>query len=242
KRAVYELAALPGVQHAEPFRAVPVRLRHGHRSYQTGIEGVPPQSYLRRVIDADLRPIAIPASGIVLSERLGEILDATPGDRIVVEVLEGTRRTHEATVAGLTQQFIGVGAYMELSELNRLAGGGQAVSGVLLMTDAGHEDAITRRLQDRPRVASIVSQDRVIRSFMETSAASMLAFTFVLSLFAGVIAFGVIYNSARIALSERERELASLRVLGFTRGEIAYILLGELGVLVLLSIPVGFVA
>src|SRR5690606_17922841 len=97
-----------------------------------------------------------------------------------------------------------------------------------------------RRLQDRPRVAAIASQDRVISSFMETTAASMLVFTFVLSLFAGVIAFGVIYNSARIALSERDRELASLRVLGFTRREIAYILLGELGVLVLISIPVGF--
>jgi putative ABC transport system permease protein len=108
------------------------------------------------------------------------------------------------------------------------------------MTDERHDAEITRQLQDRPRVASIVSQDRVIESFMETSAATMLTFTFVLSLFAGVIAFGVIYNSARIALSERDRELASLRVLGFTRGEVAYILLGELAVLVLLSLPVGF--
>ena len=241
-RAVHELAALPGVQYAEPFRAVPVRLHHGHRTYQTAIEGIPEGSYLRRVIDADLQPIAIPATGIVLSDRLGEILAAAPGDRVIVEMLEGTRRTHEATVAGLTTQFIGVGAFMEMRQLNRLAGGGQAVSGVLLMADERYADDIARRLQDRPRVAAIVSQDNVIQSFMETSAASMLAFTFVLSLFAGVIAFGVIYNSARIALSERDRELASLRVLGFTRGEIAYILLGELGVLVLLSIPVGFAA
>jgi putative ABC transport system permease protein len=238
--AVYELAAMRGVQHAEPFRSVPVRLRHGHRSHQTGIEGIPPGAHLRRLIDADLQPIAVPADGILLSERLGEILDAAPGDRITVEVLEGTRRKYTTTVTGLAQQFIGVGAYMELGALNRLAGGGQAVSGVFLMTDGSRADEIRRRLQERPRVAAIASQDRVISSFMETTAASMLAFTLVLSVFAGVIAFGVIYNSARIALSERDRELASLRVLGFTRGEIAYILLGELGVLVLLAIPVGF--
>jgi putative ABC transport system permease protein len=94
-------------------------------------------------------------------------------------------------------------------------------------------------LRERPRVASIISQDRVIDAFMETSAEVMLIYTFILSLFAGVIAFGVVYNSARIALSERDRELASLRVLGFTRGEIAYILLGELVVLTMLSIPIG---
>ena len=238
--ALYELAAMRGVQHAEPFRSVPVRLRHGHRSHQTGIEGVPPDAWLRRLIDEDLEPIAVPEEGILLSERLGEILDAAPGDIISVEILEGTRRTYTTTVTGLAQQFIGVGAYMQLDALNRLAGGGQAISGAFLMTDESRDDEIRRRLQDRPRVAAIASQDRVISSFMETTAASMLVFTFVLSLFAGVIAFGVIYNSARIALSERDRELASLRVLGFTRREIAYILLGELGVLVLISIPVGF--
>jgi putative ABC transport system permease protein len=238
--AVHELVSMRGVQHAEPFRDVPVRLRYRHRSYQTGIQGIPSGAYLRRIIDAALQPIAIPDAGILLSERLGEILKAGPRDVITVEILEGTRRTHQVSVAGLTRQFVGVGAYMELSALNDLAGGGQAVSGAFLMADERHDADIARQLQDRPRVAAIVSQDRVIESFRETSAASMLALTFVLSLFAGVIAFGVIYNSARIALSERDRELASLRVLGFTRGEVAYILLGELAVLVLLSLPVGF--
>lgn len=238
--AIHELAALRGVQYAEPFRSVPVRLRNGHRSYETAIEGVPPRPYLRRVIDADLRPITIPGDGLVLSERLGEILHAGPGDLLTVEVLEGTRRTRQVRVSALAEQFIGMGAYMGLASLNRLAGAGQAVSGAFLMIDERYEQEITDRLQDRPRVAGIMAQDRAVQSFMETTAASLLAFTFVLSVFAGVIAFGVIYNSARISLSERDRELASLRVLGFTRGEISYILLGELAVLVLVSIPVGF--
>lgn len=109
------------------------------------------------------------------------------------------------------------------------------------MVDALHDETVMMdELRERPRVSSIISQDRVIEAFMETSAEVMLIYTFILSLFAGVIAFGVVYNSARIALSERDRELASLRVLGFTRDEIAYILLGELVVLTLLSIPIGF--
>jgi putative ABC transport system permease protein len=239
--AVHELAALPGVRWVEPFRTVPVRLRRGHRSYGTAIQGIPPDAYLHRIVDADLRPIPIPREGIVLTERLGEILHAAPGDSVTVEVLEGTRRTRRVPVAALTQQFIGVAAYMDLRAANRLAGDGQAISGVYLMRDERREEALLRALRERPRVAGIVSQERAIQSFRETSAASMLTFTFVLSLFAAVIAFGVIYNSARISLSERDRELASLRVLGFTRGEVAYILLGELAVLVLLAIPLGFV-
>lgn len=237
--ALYELQALRGVRHAEPFRSVPVRLRREHRRYDTAIEGIPPDAYLRRIIDTELRPINIPPEGLVLTERLAEILRVGPGDEVTVEVLEGTRRTHRVPVAGLTRQFIGVAAYMDLAAANRLAGGGQAISGALLMTDARFEDELTRALQDRPRVASIVSQDRMIRSFRETSAETMLTYTFILSLFAGVIAFGVVYNSARIALSERDRELASLRVLGFTRGEVAYILLGELAVLTLVAVPLG---
>lgn len=238
--ALQELSSLPGVQHAEPFRTVPVRLRHEHRRYDTAIEGIAPGAALRRVIDRDLQPIAIPAEGVVLTGRLADILGVRPGDEITAEVREGTRRTATLRVASLAEQYLGVGAYMEMGAANRLAGAGDAISGAFLLIDDRWEDALNRALRDRPRVASIVSQDRAIESYMETSAESLLVFTFILSLFAGVIAFGVVYNSVRISLSERDRELASLRVLGFTRGEVAYILLGELAVLVLLAIPVGF--
>ena len=239
-QAVHELTSLRGVQYVEPFRVVPVRLRGGHRLHDTAIEGIPADAYLRRVIDPELRPIVIPRDGILLSDRLGDILGVRPGDRITVEVREGSRRTREVVVAALSRQFIGMGAYMELTALNRLVGDGQAISGALLLTDERYDDEIANRLQFRPRVAAIVAQERVIEAFRATTAGSMLVMTFVLSLFAAVIAFGVIYNSARISLSERDRELASLRVLGFTRGEVAYILLGELAVLVLLAIPLGF--
>jgi len=238
--ALHELARLPGVLYAEPFRTVPVRLRHGHRSYQTGIEGIFPAPYLRRLTDIHLHPVDVPAEGLVLTQRLAEILNVRPGDEVVVEVQEGSRLTRSVPVARLTRQFIGLAAYMDVGALNRLTGVGQAYSGVFLMVDKARERALERLLTDRPRVAAIASQERAIEAFRETSAKTMLIYTFILSLFAGVIAFGVVYNSARISLSERDRELASLRVLGLTRGEVAYILLGELAVLTLLAIPLGF--
>jgi len=237
--AVYELASLPGVRYAEPFRVVPVRLRFQHRRYDTAIEGIAPHAYLRRTIDADLRPINIPGDGIILSERLAQILHAVPGDSITVEVREGRRRTLRVPLAGMAEQFVGLSAYMNLTALERLAGSGQAISGAYLMTDERRESSITRALQRRPRVASIVSQDRVVQAFNESMDRSMLTVTFIMTLAAAVIAFGVVYNSARISLSERDRELASLRVLGFTRGEISYILLGELAILTLAAIPLG---
>jgi putative ABC transport system permease protein len=68
-----------------------------------------------------------------------------------------------------------------------------------------------------------------------------LTFAFFNTILAACIAFGVVYNSARIAFLERHRELASLRVLGLTRAEVSYILLGELAILTLAAIPLGFV-
>ena len=239
--AVNELAALPGVQRSEPARSVPVRLRHENRRYDTTIEGVSPDAYLRRAMDASLHPIRLPGEGLVLTERLAQVLRLAPGELVSVEVREGDRRTRDVPVVGLTRQYIGISAYMDLAALERLTGSGHAVSGAYLAIDPRQEAGITAALQRRPRVAGITSQERSISALMESYKRSMLTMAFILSLFAGVIAFGVVYNSARIALSERDRELASLRVLGFTRGEVSYILLAELALLTLAALPLGFV-
>ncbi len=237
--ALNDLRGLPGVLHAEPYRSVPVHLRHGHRSYRTAIDGVPAGAYLRRVLDADQQPITIPAEGIVIAEGLAEVLGVRTGDMITVEVQEGRQRAREVPVTGIAEQFIGVGAYMDMDAANRLSGGGQAISGGYLLIDRGMETELMSALRDRPRVAGIASTDRMIEAFYEEMVGALIVFTLILSLFAAVIAFGVIYNSARISLSERDRELASLRVLGFTRGEISYIMLGEITLLVLAAIPLG---
>ena len=241
RRALYEFQSLPGVRRGEVFRTVPVRLRHGHRTYRTSIQGFEPGGDLQRLLDDDLRPIELPPAGIVLTDFLGEILDAAPGDVLTVEVLEGGRPVREVPVAGLVSGYIGVSGYMQISALNRMMREGAAISGCFLAMDADHHESTYQAIKGMPRVAATVVREKSVDNFYETMGEHVLTFAFFNTLLAGAIAFGVVYNSARIALSERGRELASLRVLGFTRGEISYILFGELGALTLAAIPLGFV-
>jgi len=240
ERALYSITALPGVRHAEGFRAVPVRLRSGHLSYRTQIQGLEPEGELFRLIDTELRRIDLPPGGVVLTDYLAELLGVGVGDRLTAEVLEGSRPVLEVPVVGLARQYMGVGAYMERRALNRLMGEGPALSGAFLALDPEQEQAVYAALKEMPRVAGTVSKSTAIESFNRTMEETILFFTLITALLGGIIAFGVVYNSARIALSERGRELASLRVLGFSHGEIAYILLGELALLTLAALPLGF--
>ncbi len=238
-RARFDLAGLPGVQHVEVFRAVPVRLRHGQSSFRTGIRGVEPGGDIQRLLDADLRPVALPADGILLTDFLARMLGVGVGDKVVVEILEGNRPVREATVVGLVREYLGVSGYMNLAALNRFMHEGPTLSGAYLSVDSARLPSLYTGLKGMPRVAGVAERVQEIRNFNRVMEETMLFFTYVSTVFAVIIAFGVIYNSARIALTERGRELASLRVLGFTRAEIAYILLGELGILSLVAIPLG---
>jgi putative ABC transport system permease protein len=238
--AIHELQGLAGVEFGEPYRTVPVRLRHGHRTYRTSLRGIERGARLYRLLDTDLRPIEVPSSGILLTDQLGKILGVHVGDSVTVEALEGKRPARETVVAVLVKEYVGVSAYMEISALNRLMGEGEAISGAYLFTDKRALPEIYRKLKEMPRVAGTAIRENEIRSFYDTMGETLLVFTFINTLLAGTIAVGVVYNSARIALSERSRELASLRVMGYTRGEISYILLGELGVITLAAIPPGF--
>lgn len=241
RRARHELRSLPGVQHVEVFRHVPVRLRHGYRTHRVGIRGMEPEGDIQRLLDTSLRPVPLPTEGIVLTDFLASMLGVKPGDKVTVEVLEGSRPVRDIQVVALVNEYLGVSGYMHLDALNRFMREGPAISGAYLSVDPRHRLDIFESLEGMPRVAGVVERVQEIRNFHRTMDETMLFFTFVSTIFAVIIAFGVVYNSARIALAERSRDLASLRVLGFTRAEISYILLGELGVLTLLAIPLGLV-
>jgi len=241
RRTIHELKGLFGVEHVEPFRTVPARFRFGHRTYRTVIQSFEPNTRLHYLLDTKLKPIELPPSGIVLTDYLADLLAIKVGDQLIVEVLEGNRPVRQVPVVSLVKQYIGVMGYMDRSALNRLMREGDLVSGAYLTVDSREQPAVYRKLVEMPRVAGTAVRMDEIRNFYETQAESMLFFTFIATILAGTIAFGVVYNSARISLSERSRELASLRVLGYTRGEISYIFLGELGVLTLAALPLGFI-
>ncbi|MCC5868186.1 MAG: ABC transporter permease [Gammaproteobacteria bacterium] len=239
-RAMFALAAEPGVGQVEPMRMVPARLRAGHREYRLAIRGLVAEPDLHRLLDIHQQPIRPPAEGLLLTSYLADTLGVVPGDSLQVEILEGDRPVRQLPVAGVVPEYIGMNAYMELTSLNRLMREGNAISGVYLKVDADERDRLFQRIKNMPRVAGVSIQREAVRSFEEDMAGTVLIFTLVMTLLAMVIAVGVVYNSARIALAERARELASMRVLGFRRAEISYILLGELALLTLLALPPGF--
>lgn len=240
RRAVHELEALPGVVRVEPWRSASVTLRSGHRSWRLALQGQAPEAQLRRLLDTDLHIQPLPEYGLLLTDWLAEELGVRPGDTLQVDFLEGHRESRELLVGGVITELIGVNAYLPLDTLNRLLGEGPALSGARLELAPGYREAVVQALRERPGVAGIAEREAAIDNFYDTLAETVLMFTFITTLLAGSIAFGVIYNGARISLAERGRELASLRVLGFTRGEVARILLGEQAVLILAGLLPGF--
>ncbi|HPL80015.1 MAG TPA: FtsX-like permease family protein, partial [Burkholderiaceae bacterium] len=240
RRAVNELRALPGVRQVEGVRSVPVRFRSENRSLLTSIEGLPPGGELRRPIDAQLRRIDLPEDGLVLNDYLAARLGVGVGDRVWVEVLEGRRAKLQLPVARLVREHVGLQAYMNLDALNRALGDGDVISGTLMTVDDGAEPAVFRDLDRRPRIIGSASRLASVEALYRSIAQMTGLFMWISIVMGAIINFGVVYNSARIALAERGRELASLRVLGFTQGEVSYILLGELALLVLVSIPLSF--
>lgn len=239
RRAFHNLLRMPGVEYGEVFRSVPVRLRNGHLTYRTSINAYQQNRDLYRTLDTDHRPFEMPAEGIALTEQLADILGIEAGESVTVEVLEGRRPVLTLPVSRLVTQYIGVAAYMDIDALNRQMREGSAISGAYLRVDTAYRDEIYQQLNDMPQVASSDARSNVISSFYDSMAEFILIYVGFITALAGIITFGVIYNSARIVLEERSRELASMRVLGFTRGEISYILLGELALLTAVAIPVG---
>ncbi len=238
-RARFELERLPGVLEVETTRMVPVDIRHGQFSRRTAITGLVPGPTLNRVIDASQRPVPVAADGLVMSATLAKVLGVRPGDSVELRVLEGARPIRQITVQRLVDDYMGASAYMTQGALHRLMREGESMSGAYLRIDTAAETTLFDRLRKTPAVSGVLLKRAMVQSFKDTIMQNMGTLVLFNVVFAGVIAYGVVYNASRIILSERGRDLASLRVLGFTRREVSAILLGELAVIVVSAIPVG---
>jgi putative ABC transport system permease protein len=161
------------------------------------------------------------------------------GDTVQAEVLEGRPRTLELVVAATVREMMGLNAYMDRRTLNRLLGDGDISSGFVLDVQPGAEPAVLEATKRLPRVSGAFSKTTMLRNMQEISARNVRIMSTILTAFAAVIAVGVVYNNARIALAERGWELASLRVLGFTRAEVSALLLGELAIAIAVALPLG---
>lgn len=240
-RALREFARLPGVAAVEPFRVVSATLTVGHRQRRQEILGLADGGALFRIIDRHGRVHAPRSDGLVVSAKLAELLGAKPGDEIEVDVLEMRRPKARLRIVGTIDDMVGTAAYLHIDTLRRLLGEGDTVSGVFLAVDAARAADLDRRLADTPHVAGFVARDVQLRTFRETIARTLLRMRSVNTLFAAVIACGVVATTARQSVAERSRDLASLRVLGYTRAEVSAIMLGEQALLTLAAVPLGLV-
>ena len=238
-RALADFRHLPGVIRAEPFRAAPVEFRAGNRTRRITVLGFPPEAELDRVVDTHDRQIMLPPSGLVISAKLADILGVRLGEELVMQVLDGKRPLCRVRIAALAEDFAGVIAYMQLDALNGLLGEGDRLNGAYLSVAGGRWAEFLQAVKNTPQVGAVLIKDVMRDSFRQTTAQFMGLLQSMYLAFATVGAFGIVYNSARIALSERERELATLRVIGFTRGEVSAVLVGELVLLTAVALPLG---
>jgi len=238
---IMQVKRLPGVLAVEPYREVPVRIRNGNIERRVIISGRPRDADLSRIIDVHLRPVVIPENGLAISSMLAEILGVGVGDFVEVDLLEGQRRTISLPVTALVEDYFGIKGMMDDQALARLMREAPAANAVNLSFDPTKSDLFYAAIKGMPTVSGLALQGASLANFRAVIAVFVTTMASIYTGLAGVIAFGVVYNSARISLSERARELASLRVLGFTRGEVLRILLLELALLSILAQPPGWV-
>lgn len=239
KRVLGELGRIDGVFKAEGLRSVPVRFRVGSQYRDSTITGYPGELTLRRLLDSEARPQRVPEDGIMLTDKLAEVLGVGIGDTVEVEFREELWNSVDVPITALVSEPFGLQGHMTARALAALMRTEEAVNTVVLGIDPQAQDAIERRLRDIPAVLGVSSPGDFRRQFNEQSASMILLFTGIITVFAAIIAVGVIYNNARVALSQRARDLASLRILGFTQREIAAILFGEQAITVVLALPIG---
>lgn len=236
---MYEVQNLSGVIQSETMRSVATKIRYQNRSRRVGIMGLQPHTRLYRLLDANERVVRVPEFGVMLNTKLAELLGVSIGDQVTVEVLEGKRPTLTLEVSALVEEYTGVNAYMNKDQLHAVLLESNVASGAFLRVDSNQINTVFSELEKRPGVGSVTIKDAIMKTFEQTVAENILVMRSFIIMFAAVIAIGVVYNTARIALSERQRDLATMRVIGFTNREVATVLLGEIIVFTALAIPVG---
>ncbi|MGB5416673.1 MAG: ABC transporter permease, partial [Polyangiales bacterium] len=241
ERSLGYLAHVPGVEEVEGIRSTAVRMRSGHRWRDTVLMGISNDARLRQLFSLDFKHVPIPDEGVLLTSVLADILDVKEGDVIEIELKEGDRGDRELTVAGLIEEGFGLQGYMSKPNLHRLLRESPRFSSALLRIDAPMEGEVQSRLNDIPAIQAVARKSDAIASFEKQTDETMKVMTFIMTLFATAIAISIVYNNARVSVSMRGRDLATLRVLGFTRAEISAILLGEQAVQIAIAIPLGLI-
>jgi putative ABC transport system permease protein len=236
-----EVGRLPGVLSVEPLRAMEVILTSGGRQRRDTLMGLPEGAYLYRVLDQDMNGVPMRADGITLSQNLANKLGVKVGDMVNVQATDGHRANVDLLVIAVVKPYLAGAAYMELQSVGRALREPGRVSAAYVLMDRNERDALNREVKELPMIAGV--------SFLDNAAASMRKmlnegsgfFSYMFIVFSCLMAGGVAFSAARVTFAEQERDLATLRVLGFGRREVSYVLLAEIGALLLVALPAGAV-
>ena len=240
EKVLQELAKYPGVLSLEPYHSIPIRLSLGPKKVETALLGYPNPLKIRSLWDQKHQAVEVPSEGVLLSHLLARRLHARRGDWLHIEVLEGKRQAWDLPVTEILYQWVGYSAYMDLKALqNRLDE--KSIRLLSVQVDAEQKNQLQVRLKNTPKVSGIHFKKDTLHNFQETMVKFILVFALSLTLFAFVIAIGVVYNSVRVTLSEREWELMSLRVLGYSSKAVFLLLTSEIIWQLLISLPLGWI-
>lgn len=241
---ILSVSRLDGVLKAEPLLEVPVRVSFAGREEDDLLLGMRPDATLKTVFNEDGHRLVIPQDGVVMNDITAKKLGVTVGDRVMIEtrMRSGASREASLKVLGINHQMIGAGSYVSLNQANQVLGENRVVTAVMLKVDPGKAASIEKELNRMTGVSSFQSRQRELAGF-EKQMGYMIYFVVIMVSFAAILGFAIVYNSSVIGFSERQRELALLKVMGFSDREVGGLLLRETLLQsipgVLLGLPLG---
>ncbi|MCC6375252.1 MAG: ABC transporter permease, partial [Moraxellaceae bacterium] len=238
-KAVLELGRLQGVLQVEPFRIIPAVLTHGLYRYRGVITGLNNKPSLYRAVDDSFNEVYIRDDGIVLAQALANILHIKAGDILTIEAQEASRPVIQLPVIALANPLLGAPAYYNRLSLSQSLNEGERISGAYLRINSQYSTQIYQKLKKMPVVAGVSLRSEARASFEKMMNTGAGAMRYIMAGIAAIITFGIVYNNARISFAERMRDLSSLRVIGLYKNEASFVLLGELGIITLLALPLG---
>ena len=240
-RILAEVGRLPGVFSVEPVRAAEVIMSAGSHTRRDTILGLPQGAYLYRVLDQNMTGVPMRPDGIMLPFNLARKLGAKVGDTVRVQATDGHRATADLVVTAVVKPYLAGAAYMDLSAFGRALREPGRVSAAYVLMDRRERDALNAEVKEIPMIAGVSFLDNASVSMRKMLNEGSGFFAYMFVVFSCLMAGGVAYSAARVTFAEQERDLATLRVLGFSRREVSYVLLAEIGALLLIALPTGVV-
>ena len=244
--AIDEIYRLPGVIHAEPVLNVGCTFTILNHSKRGGIMGIVGSGELTSPLNAEGKPIVVPSVGLLMTTRLMEQLKVRVGDYVEVIPVKGERKVHKLPVVEGINSMIGLAVYADYQWLNRTLGQENVINEVrvLVTHDSNGEKRFLQKIKEMPNLETLTDLGEQKSALNKQLNGAMRVSAVIMIVFAAVIFLGAILNGTLIALSERRREMATFRTMGYFDKEVGRLFLREnlLNTLIgsLIGLPLGY--